>query len=91
LVPHHLQVARGGAGITGGTAARGERLAAQAEPFDDGAIPGGILAHQVRKEATSLANELEQAATRVMILWETSKVFGQPRDPLRQERDLYLG
>ena len=50
-----------------------------------------ILAHQVRKEATSLANELEQAAARVVILWEASQMFGQPRDPLRQERDLDFG
>ena len=67
------------------------RLAAQAEPFDDGLIPGGVLAHEVRKKATSRANELEQAAARVMILGVASKMLGQPGDALRQQRDLDRG
>jgi hypothetical protein len=67
------------------------RLAAQAEPFDDGLVPGRILAHQVRKKATSRANELEQAAARVMILWVASQMLGQPRDALSEQRDLNFG
>jgi len=67
-----------------------ERLAAQAEPFDDRLIPGGVLAHQVRKKATSRADELEQAAARVVILGVATQVFGQSADALGKQRDLYF-
>ena len=66
-------------------------LAAQTQPFDDGLIPGGVRAHEIREQATSGANELEQAAARVMILGVASKMLGQPRDALGEERDLDFG
>lgn len=70
--------------------APGTALAAQSEPADDGSIPGVVPAHEVRKESASLANELEQAAARVMILGELAQVLGQSTDALREERDLDL-
>ena len=53
-------------------------LAAQSEPSDDGAIAGVVLAHQIRKKATSLADELEQAATRVVVLREARRCSVRP-------------
>src|SRR4249919_1347652 len=71
-------------------AAAGAALAAQAEPTDDGAIPRVVLAHQVRKEAATLANELEEAAARVVILGKGPEMLREARDPLGEKRDLHL-
>ena len=68
----------------------GDRLAAQAEPADDGPVARVVLLDQVRKKAAALANELEEAAARVVVLGEAPQVLRQLLDPLRQERDLDL-
>ena len=65
-------------------------LAAESEPSDDGAVACAVLLQQVREKATALADELEEAASRVIVLREASEVVGQGLDPLRQERDLDL-
>src|SRR6266850_4130710 len=70
---------------------RGSRavtLAAEAEPSDDGSVARVVLLDQIRKKATSLADELEEAASRVIVLGEAAEMLGQALDPLRQERDL---
>ncbi len=69
----------------------GGALAAQAEPADDGPIAGVVPAHQVRKEATTLPNELQETAARMVIPREGSEMFGEAPDPLRQQSDLDLG
>src|SRR5512141_2333704 len=68
----------------------GSCLAAQSEAADDGAIAGVVLAHQVRKQPPSLPDELEQTATRVIVLGKGTQMLGQALDPFRQERDLDL-
>src|SRR5712691_3751020 len=65
-------------------------LAAEPEPCDDGAVARVVLLDQIRKKATALADELEEAATRMVVLREASEMLGQAFDPLRQERDLDL-
>src|SRR5712691_721299 len=65
-------------------------LAAEPEPCDDGAVARVVLLDQIRKKATALADELEEAATRMVVLRKASEMLGQALDPLRQERDLDL-
>src|SRR5881409_3487477 len=71
-------------------AADGGSLAAEPEPSDDGAVARVVLLDQVGKKATALADELEEAASRMVVLGKAAEMLGQPLDPLRQERDLDL-
>src|SRR6188472_3776183 len=64
------------------------RLAAESESSDDDAVARAVLLHQVGEKAAALADELEEAAARMVVLGEASKMSGQLLDPLRQERDL---
>jgi len=66
-------------------------LAAEPEPSDDGAVARVVLLDEIGKKATALADELEEAATRVIVLGEAAEMLGQALDPLRQKRDLDLG
>jgi len=50
-------------------------LAAQSEPCDDGAIASVVLLDQVRKKASSLSDELEEAAAGLVVLREGSQVL----------------
>src|SRR4029078_4455794 len=68
-----------------------ERLAAQAELLDEGAIALEILALQVVQEAAAPSDELEQATTRVVVVLVRPEVLGQLVDALGQHRDLDLG
>src|SRR4051812_21551301 len=43
-------------------------LAAESEPSDDGAVAGGVLLHEIREKAPALADELEEAAARMVVL-----------------------
>ena len=65
-------------------------LAAEPQPSDDGAVARVVLLDQIRKKAAALADELEEAAARMVVLREAAEMVGQPLDPLRQERDLDL-
>src|SRR4051794_9098747 len=67
------------------------RLAAQAELLDQGAVALEILALQVVQEAAAPSDELEQAATRVVVVLVRAEVLGQLVDALGQHRDLDLG
>src|SRR4051812_24786325 len=67
------------------------RLAAQAELLDQGAVALEILALQVIQEAAAPSDELEQAATRVVVVLVRAEVLGQLVDALGQHRDLDLG
>jgi hypothetical protein len=64
------------------------RLAAESEPSDDDPVARAVLLHQVGEKAAALADELEEAATRMIVLGEALEMPGQLLDPLRQERDL---
>src|SRR3954463_9133651 len=65
-------------------------LAAEPEPSDDGPVARVVLLDQIGKKATALADELEEAATRMAVLGEACEMAVQAPDPLRQERDLDL-
>src|SRR5262245_13168656 len=66
-------------------------LAAQAEFLDEGAVALEILLLQVVQKPAAPADELEQAATRVVILRVRPQVLGEAVDALGQHRDLNLG
>jgi hypothetical protein len=68
----------------------GENLAAEPEPSDDGPVARVVLLDEIGKKTTALANELEEAATGMVVLGEAPEMVGQPLDPLRQERNLDL-
>src|SRR5687768_11860042 len=63
-------------------------LAAEPQPSDDGAVARVVLLDQISKKPTALANELEEAAARMIVLGEATEMVGQPLDPPCQERDL---
>lgn len=66
-------------------------LAAQAERFDQGAIAREIFTLEVIKQTPTLADHLEQAATRVMIFVMNFKMLGQVQDALTEQCNLNLG
>src|SRR5204863_1984000 len=65
-------------------------LAAEPEPSDDGAVTRVVLLDQVSKKASTLADELEEAASRMAVLGEAGEMAIEAPDPLRQECDLDL-
>ena len=65
-------------------------LAAQSEPCDDGAIASVVLLDQIRKKASSLSDELEEAAAGLVVLRKASQVLRELLDPFGQEGDLHL-
>jgi len=65
-------------------------LAAKPEPSDDGPVARAVLLHQIREKAAALADELEEAAARMIVFGEASKMRRQLLDPLGDERDLDL-
>ena len=54
------------------------RLAAESEPSDDGAVARVVLLHQVREKAAALADELEEAAARMIVLGEALEMAVSP-------------
>src|SRR5262245_37527981 len=71
-------------------AGRRAGLAAESEPSDDGAVTRVVLLQQVREKAAALADELEEAASRMIVLRKAAQVIREGLDALRQERDLDL-
>src|SRR5438034_8007143 len=67
------------------------RLAAQSELRDEGPIPVVVLADEIGQEPTSLPDELEESATRMMVLGKGPKMPVEVPDALREECDLDLG
>ena len=63
-------------------------LAAQSEPCDDGAIASVVLLDQIRKKASSLSDELEEAAAGLIVFRKAGQMRIQLLDPCGQERDL---
>ena len=63
----------------------------EAELLDQGAVPIDVFALEIIQQATALTHDLEKTASRMMILRVRPEMLLESRDPLRQERDLYLG
>src|SRR3954447_25515395 len=74
-----------------GVEVRRRVLAAKAQRADDGSIARRVLLDQIRKKAPALTHELEETASRMVVLGKAGEVPVQVPDPLRQERDLDLG
>src|SRR3954454_21803342 len=66
-------------------------LPAEAELLDEGAIALEVFALQVVQEPPAAADELQQAAARVVVVLVRPQVLRQLVDALRQHRDLDLG
>src|SRR3954471_21460749 len=67
------------------------RLAAESESSDDDTVARAVLLHQVREKAAALADELEEAAARMVVLREAAEMGRHVRDTLREKRDLDFG
>src|SRR4029079_2594137 len=67
------------------------RLAPQAELLDQGPIAGVVLALQVPEVPAALADQLEQAAPRAVVLLVDFDVLDELVDAGRDQRDLHLG
>src|SRR6185312_2517014 len=65
-------------------------LAAQAELLDEGAVALEIVLLQVVQKATATADELQQPATRVVVVAVRAQMLGQLVDPPGEHRDLHL-
>jgi hypothetical protein len=65
-------------------------LLADAEPVDDGLVPREVAPLEVVEESSTLAYELQQPATGMVILAMCLEVLGQIHDAIRQERNLYF-
>jgi len=66
-------------------------LLADAERLDDGAIALDVFGLQIVQETAALADQHQEATTRVMILHVGLEVLGEIRDPFREESDLHFG
>ena len=67
------------------------RLAAQSELLDEHAVALHVLLAEVAELPTSPADELEQPATRVVVVRVLTEMVRESPDALGQERDLDLG
>jgi hypothetical protein len=63
-------------------------LAAESEPCDDGTVARVVRLDEIRQKTTALAYELEEAASRMVVLRELAEMLREAPDPLREERDL---
>src|ERR1700737_3854188 len=66
-------------------------LLPDAEPFDQLLVALGVLGLQIVEEPPPLADQLEQAAPRVVVLLVGLEMLGQVMDALGEQRDLHLG
>ena len=66
-------------------------LVAQAQVGDQGAVALDVGALEVAQQAAALADEHQQAATRVVVLDVRAQVLGELVDPLGHQGDLDLG
>src|ERR671917_1294843 len=69
---------------------RGRNLAAQAELGDERPVALDVFFLQVLEQPTPLADHLEQALTRVVIVLVLAQVLGKMRYAPREHRDLHL-
>ena len=66
-------------------------LLTDTERLDHGAIPVDVLGLEIVQEPTALADQHEQAATRMVILRVHLEVLGEIRNPFRKQSDLNFG
>ena len=65
-------------------------LLADAEPVDDGLVPREVAPLEVVEESSTLAYELQQPATGMVILTMCLEVLGEVDDPIGEKRNLHL-
>src|SRR5262245_17786634 len=65
-------------------------LLPQTESLDDALVALKVASAQIVEHAPTLAHELEQATTGMMVALVRLEVLRQIRDPIGQERDLDL-
>ena len=65
-------------------------LLTEPEALDQLLVPGAVDAGEVLQEAVTSADELEQPATRRVVLLVRLEVLGQLADALAQDRDLHF-
>src|SRR5689334_24940109 len=78
-------------GMQARTVANSASLFPQAQAVDDLLVAGAVFPRQVLQQTVSLADHLEQPATRGVVLLVRLEVLGQLGDPRGQQRDLDLG
>ena len=61
----------------GGTWVVARSLAAEPQPADHGAVAVDVIAHEVREQPPALADQLEQAAARVVVVLVRAQMFGE--------------
>src|SRR5687768_11884916 len=66
-------------------------LATQPQAADDGAIPIHVIADQVGEQPSTLPDELQEPAARMVVLREAAQMLRQRLDPLGEKRNLHLG
>eukprot|EP01035_Chromulina_nebulosa_P055675 gene55675-76309_t len=66
-------------------------LLAKAELRDDGGIALAVLVTEVIEQATTLVDEHQQTAARMVVLRVGLEMFGEVADALGEDRDLYFG
>ncbi len=66
-------------------------LFTQTQRFHDGAVTFDIGFHQVIEHAAAFTHQSQQGALRVVVVFVLFEMFGQVRDPIREQRDLALG
>src|ERR1700730_190182 len=66
-------------------------LLADPQSVDELLVAVAVLRLEIVEQTAPLADQLEQAAPRVVVLLVRLEVLGEVVDPLRQERHLHLG
>ena len=66
-------------------------LLAETQFLQDRFVPIAFVGSQIIEEPPALADELEQAATGMVILFVNLEVLGQIVDAIGEQRSLYLG
>src|SRR3954463_14241081 len=81
------RIAPPGAAV-GFRARRSTLLLTDTERLDDGAVAVDVLGLEIVQEPTTLSDQHQQAATRMVILRVHLEVLGEIRDPFRKQSDL---
>ena len=66
------------------------RLFSDAESLDQARVPLDILVFEVVEEASSLSDELQEPAARVVVFGVDLEMLGQVSNALAQNRDLHF-
>jgi hypothetical protein len=65
-------------------------LLAQPQPLDDFSVSFCVVVLEIGQMPSPLANQLVQAASRVIVVFVQLQMLGQLADPGGQQRNLYL-